>query len=300
MLLTIVLATLVVLFVGLLVLWLFGERWRFFRPSTRSMLGEGGSLHGYVYGRWTNQYIHVLINWLMPRAKSGGWTSLSDHYHGKVLTQEEAEAVVSAKKDIPLRDLEQIIPYPAARNLVLKGPPEVVVYECGCRHARAKSCQPTQVCMIIGKPFTDFILEHNPHSSRRLTQAEALELLRAEHERGHLHSAWFKDACLDRFYAICNCCKCCCGGIEAMTKYGIRMMTSSGYVAEVNQELCNLCEACVDACPFEALSANEKGLERNWEACMGCGVCVEKCPLEAISLVRDEKKGIPLDVRALA
>ena len=300
MLLTIVLATLVVLFVGLLVLWLFGERWRFFRPSTRSMLGEGGSLHGYVYGRWTNQYIHVLINWLMPRAKSGGWTSLSDHYHGKVLTQEEAEAVVSAKKDIPLRDLEQIIPYPAARNLVLKGPPEVVVYECGCRHARAKSCQPTQVCMIIGKPFTDFILEHNPHSSRRLTQAEALELLRAEHERGHLHSAWFKDACLDRFYAICNCCKCCCGGIEAMTKYGIRMMTSSGYVAEVNQELCNLCEACVDACPFEALSANEKGLERNWEACMGCGVCVEKCPLEAISLVRDDKKGIQLDVRALA
>ena len=300
MLLTIVLATLVVLFVGLLVLWLFGERWRFFRPSTRSMLGEGGSLHGYVYGRWTNQYIHVLINWLMPRAKSGGWTSLSDHYHGKVLTQEEAEAIVSAKKDIPLRDLEQIVPYPAARNLVLKGPPEVVVYECGCRHARAKSCQPTQVCMIIGKPFTDFILEHNPHSSRRLTHAEALELLRAEHERGHLHSAWFKDACLDRFYAICNCCKCCCGGIEAMTKYGIRMMTSSGYVAEVNQELCNLCEACVDACPFEALSANEKGLERNWEACMGCGVCVEKCPLEAISLVRDEKKGIPLDVRALA
>ena len=85
-----------------------------------------------------------------------------------------------------------------------------------------------------------------------------------------------------------------------MTKYGIRMMTSSGYVAEVNQELCNLCEACVDACPFEALSANEKGLERNWEVCMGCGVCVEKCPLEAISLVRDEKKGIPLDVRALA
>jgi hypothetical protein len=39
--------------------------------------------------------------------------------------------------------------------------------------------------------------------------AEALDLLRAEHERGHLHSAWFKDVMLNRFYAICNCCKCC-------------------------------------------------------------------------------------------
>ncbi len=300
MLLTIVLAIVATLVVVLLALWLFGERWRFLRPSTLSMLREGGSLHGYVYGRWTNQYIHVLISWLMPKAKPGAWTSLSDHYHGKVLTHEEAEAIVNAQQDIPLRDLEQIIPYPTARNLVLKGPLDVVVYECGCRHARPKSCQPTQVCMVIGKPFTDFILEHNPQSSRRLTPAEALELLRAEHERGHLHSAWFKDACLNRFYAICNCCKCCCGGIEAMRKYGIPMMTSSGYIAEVNQELCNLCEACVDTCPFEALSASEKGLERDWEACMGCGVCVEKCPLEAMSLVRDEKKGIPLDVRALA
>jgi len=44
--------------------------------------------------------------------------------------------------------------------------------------------------MVIGKPFTDFILEHNPDSSRRLTQAEAIELLREEHERGHMHTAW--------------------------------------------------------------------------------------------------------------
>lgn len=290
-----------------LALWLFGERWRLLRRSTKQMVREGGfglnTLHGYLYGRWTNQYVKLLLDSL-PHAppsvgpKAGTW--LSDHYHGKVLTQEQAEAIINSKKDIPLQDLEQIIPYPTARNLVLKGPPDVAVYECACRHARAQSCHPTQVCMVIGQPFVDFILEHNPHSSRRLTQAEALELLLAEHERGHLHSAWFKDALLDRFYAICNCCKCCCGGVEAMTKYGIPMMTSSGYVAQVEQELCNLCAICVDACPFGALATDDSRLLRNWELCMGCGVCVEKCPTEALSLVRDEKKGIPLDVRALA
>ena len=33
---------------------------------------------------------------------------------------------------------------------------------------------------------------------------------------------------------------------------------------------------------------------------MGCGVCLGRCPNEAMTLVRDERKGIPLDVRMLA
>jgi ferredoxin len=223
---------------------------------------------------------------------------LAGHYHGKVLTPDQAEAIITLDHDIPLRDLEQIIPYPMARDLVLKGPPEVAVFQCGCRQIRNNPCQPIQVCMVIGQPFVDFVLEHHPKSSRRLTQTEALELLRAEHERGHLHSAWFKDVLLDRFYAICNCCKCCCGGIEAMVKYGAPTMVSSGYVAKVDEKNCTVCGTCMDACPFGALSLNEV-LAVSWEKCMGCGVCVGQCPSEAISLIRDEKKGIPLDVRML-
>jgi ferredoxin len=256
------------------------------------------ALHGYIYGRWTNQYVKLLINYIFPRLGPRGRKWWADRYHGKVLTQEQAKAIITIDQDIPLRDLEQIIPYPMARDLVLKGPPDVAVYECPCRHARQNPCQPTQVCMVIGQPGVDFVLEHNPQSSRRLTQAEALELLEAEHERGHLHSAWFKDAVMDRFYAICNCCKCCCGGIEAMVKYGIPMMASSGYVAQVDETLCAACAACEDACPFRAIQVNEMSVV-NWEACMGCGVCVRQCPNEAMSLVRDERKGVPLDVRLL-
>jgi len=33
---------------------------------------------------------------------------------------------------------------------------------------------------------------------------------------------------------------------------------------------------------------------------MGCGVCIDVCPSHARSLVRDERKGVPLDVRLLA
>ena len=295
------------LLLATLTVWLFGERWRPLRLSTWRFLREGGlrrllngsAIHAYAYGRWTNQYIDVLINRIYPRLDARGRQHWADHYHGKVLTPEHARAIITLNEEIPLQDLEQIIPYPVARDIVLSGPPDVAVYECGCRHARANHCEPTQVCMIIGQPFVDFVLEHNPQSSRRLTQSEALALLQAEHERGHLHSAWFKDVCLDRFYVICNCCKCCCGGIEAMTKYGIPLMASSGYVAQVDEMLCAVCGICEEVCPFGAIEVEEMAIV-NWEVCMGCGVCEDQCPAEAISLERDGRKGEPLDVQGLA
>jgi len=294
------------LLAGGLGIWIFGERGQLIRPSSwkglravglRSLLNFN-AVHQYVYGRWTNQYIKVLIFQIFPRLSARRRQHWVEHYHAKVLTHEQAEAIVHLDHDLPLRDLEKIIPYPLARDLVLKGPPDVAAYECACRHARPNPCQPTQVCMVIGQPFVDFTLEHNPGSSRRLTQAEAVDLLKAEHDRGHLHSAWFKDACLDRFYVICNCCKCCCGSIEAMVKYGSPFFASSGYVAQVDEARCSACGACVEACPFGALSQNG-ALLVNWDQCMGCGVCASQCATDGISLVRDELKGIPLDVRVM-
>jgi ferredoxin len=296
-----------VLLAALLVLWIFGERGRLMRRSTWEALRGGGlrnllnlkSLHGYIYSRWTNQYLDILFNRIVPRLGDRGKKWWRDRYHAKILTQELAEAMVLLDHDIERRDLEQIIPYPMARDLVLKGPPDVAAYECGCRHTRAHPCQPTQVCMVMGQPFVDFTLEHNPKSSRRLTQPEAVELLRAEHKRGHLHSAWFRDICSNRFYVLCNCCKCCCGGIEAMVKHGGQMMASSGYVSQVDEKRCTSCGVCVEACPFGALSMDEIAVV-SWEKCLGCGVCTGQCPTGAITLVRDERKGVPLDVRLLA
>lgn len=293
--------------VGLLV----AERGRLLRRSTWATLRLarspgprrarwGDLLHTYLYSRWTNQYIGWAIRWVFPRLKlRDGQRAWADHYHGKVLTQEQAEAFVTLDRAVPLQDLEQIIPYPLARDLVLNSPPEIAAYECACRHARAHPCQPTQVCMVIGQPFVDFLLEHHPHTSRRLTQAEALDLLRAEHARGHLHAAYFKDVMLNRCYAICNCCKCCCGGIEAMVKHGVPMLAASGYVAQADPLRCQGCGLCADVCPFDAITVEETS-QVDWAACMGCGVCVDQCEYGALALTRDARKGIPLDVRTLA
>ena len=83
-----------------------------------------------------------------------------------------------------------------------------------------------------------------------------------------------------------------------MTKYGIPMFASSGYVSQVDEAFCTACSICQEACPFEAINIDGTA-KVNWQVCMGCGVCVTKCPHGALSLMRDERKGLPLDVNLL-
>lgn len=298
----VILAALVL--VGISVFWLLGERGRL-RPSTREFFRESGlrlrTVHGYIYGRWTPQYIKALFS--LPVGTSDGGRRLgqwfANRYHGKILTHAHARAIVELNESIERRDLEQIVPFPVARELVLRAPTDVVLYECVCRNARAVHCEPTRVCMVIGKPMSDFVLEHQRGKARRVSTAEAVAVLEAERSRGHVHSAWFKDAMMGRFYALCNCCSCCCGGI-AMMRNGIRMVASSGYVAAVDAELCVACGDCADACPFDAMTRIDGEMIRDRERCMGCGVCETTCATGAVRLVRDPRKGEPLDVRALA
>lgn len=291
---------------ALLIFWLIGERGHLMRSSTWAGLKANGlrnllnlnALHMYIYGRWTGPYLKYLSKYHFPRLSDRKLKKWDDNYHAKILTHDHAEAIIMLDRDIERQGMEQIIPYPTARDIIIQSPPDIVAYECGCRYFSSKPCEPTQVCLVIGKPFTDFALEHNPDKSRRISQSEALQILREEHERGHIHSAWFKDALLDRFFSICNCCKCCCAGIERMKKYGYSAIVSSGFVSRVDNSNCNSCGICADACPFDAISVENTAVI-DWNRCMGCGVCTSKCPSESITLVRDEKKGIPMDVRML-
>jgi ferredoxin len=146
-----------------------------------------------------------------------------------------------------------------------------------------------------------------PFRSRRISPDEALRILSEEDERGHIHTAWFKTAMLDRFYAICNCCKCCCLGMKFMHEHNVRMILPSGYRAVIG-DACIGCGACIASCQFDALEmaalpgsdAGRKRCRVIPGRCFGCGICEGRCRQGAASLVRDPEKGVPLDIEALA
>jgi len=291
----------------------------FFRESRR-LPGHSlfDRLHGYVYGRWPYLYIGVatgehplarilgpIARWILDRfgGESAGespdeGTTFADTYHGKAVPLEQATQLVTVDEEICLKDLERVIPYRRARDIVLKNPDHIVVLDCPCRASREDPCKPLDVCLIIGEPFASFIAEHHPQRSRWIEPQEAVKILQDEDERGHVHHAFFKDAMLGRFYAICNCCTCCCGAMQAH-RTGVPMLAPSGYVSQVDGALCVGCGACVETCPFEAVSLRAGVAVVNGEACMGCGVCVPKCRQDALALVRDASKGEPLDIRKL-
>ncbi len=298
---------------------------RFIAPSTRAFFQEARRvpqlslferLHGYVYGRWPYLYIGVgtgenrlswvfaplarLLGRLIPARHGEGGVKIefADTYHGKVVTLAAATQLVTVDREVTLPDLQDIIPYHLARALILKHPDHIVALECPCRSSRANPCLPLDVCLIVGEPFASFVCEHHPDKARWISQAEAAKILRAEHERGHVSHAFFKEAMLDRFYAICNCCSCCCGAMQAQ-RNGTPMLAASGYVSQVEAALCSGCGTCQEQCQFEAISLVD-GLSRIDEArCMGCGVCVSHCPQQALSLRREAAKGLPLDLNVL-
>ena len=155
------------------------------------------------------------------------------------------------------------------------------------------------VCLIVGEPFASFVSEHHPETSRWITKEQAVRILEEEDARGHVHHAFFKDAMLGRFYAICNCCECCCGAMNAHRR-GTPMLASSGYIAQVQEEMCIGCQTCVDYCQFGALSIGSDGvMEVDHALCMGCGVCESKCPEGGIALVAAPEKGVPLEIDKL-
>jgi len=275
-------------------------------------------LHGYLYSKWPYLYIgvgtgeHKLNRFLAPLflfltsvfspAKEGepedSKLAFANSYHGKVIQIEEAKRLVSIKEEIEIRNIEKVIPFTRAKDIIMKNPEHIIALDCPCRLSRENPCNPVDVCLVVGDPFASFILEHQPEKSRLISSEEAISILEAEHERGHVSHAYFKDAMLNRFYAICNCCSCCCAAFQAQ-RNGTPMIITSGYTAFVNGELCEGCSICSQFCQFDAIAIINQKAVIDSEFCYGCGVCVDKCEQKAIVLNLDPAKGIPLEINKL-
>ena len=282
----------------------------------------GKMAEGYIYLKWINLYIYHIRNVvpdpevtlrypeevatpeadeLAKMAAEQAFPTLASAetstYHSNVVKLDDAKSLVTVKQEISLTNLETIVPFKHARDIILKNPDHIAVIDCSCRSTKENPCKPIDVCIAVGEPYASFALEHKVNNARKISQEEAVEIIEAEDDRGHIHTAWFKEAMGGRFYAICNCCKCCCAAMRGF-RWGVPIIAPSGYVSEISED-CNGCGQCIDFCQFEALTLKDERAEVIYDKCMGCGVCETKCPVDAISLKRDPAKGNPLDIKAL-
>ena len=144
-------------------------------------------LRYYIFqARWTKiPLIGRLVRWvanIYGKKASGAC----------LLTTEEAEEIVDSAGGLAL------------------GP-------CTCRAVFRNCDNPIDAEIMVGLTRNIFI-EERPQDYRQITKQEAKDILRQCHQRGLIHTII---KCRHDYYAICNCCPCCCVPLRLSKQYGI-------------------------------------------------------------------------------
>jgi uncharacterized protein len=123
----------------------------------------------------------------------------------------------------------------------------------------------------IGCPIivsNDFEYVKTPHLNAEVCKVliEADSILVLSHVKGHMCSGFGG--------AIKNLGM---GAVSTKTKADIHNLSNPMFVAD-----CINCQACVKACPVNAITARTDKVLINYDGCWGCGVCINVCPQNAL------------------
>jgi ferredoxin len=175
----------------------------------------------------------------------------------------------------------------------------IVVQPCDCRRLGQNCNLPVETCIWLDDGALATL---DRGHGRRLTKAEAKELLRWTDKKGLMHTAdseWQNRG----LHAICNCCACDCYPFRAAQELGSKgVWPKSRYIAIYDRDLCNLCGACVKRCHFEAFYHDgstvkidgrvKKNVVFDPEKCWGCGLCANTCLSAAIVMESLDEKTV--------
>ena len=100
---------------------------------------------------------------------------------------------------------------------------ELAVGPCTCR-IQFKNCDNPIDVEIMLWPNGNVFAEDRPEEYREISREEAKEILRRCNERGLIHTII---KCREDYYAICNCCPCCCVPLRLSKQYGIGAIARS-------------------------------------------------------------------------
>ena len=178
-----------------------------------------------------------------------------------------------------IQDKRQLISYYQAVYYLQKAS-ALTLIDCLCRTTHQRCEKPRKVCLAFGEQ-AEFFIERG--IGEKIDINKGLEILHIAEENGLVHS--IDNSENPNF--ICNCCECCCVFVQGLKKYGIfTSIGKSGFIAILNQELCNQCGVCIEKCIFEVITYENEEIKFNNDKCFGCGLCAYNCPQKAIKLIR--------------
>jgi hypothetical protein len=115
-----------------------------------------------------------------------------NQHGGFLLNLEEAEKIIDASETVSL------------------GP-------CSCRQVFSNCQRPVMSEIVVGAG-PEVYAGLDGERFRKISHQEAKEIMRDCHSQGMLHTIMH---CRGLFYAICNCCSCCCVPFRLRKNYGI-------------------------------------------------------------------------------
>ncbi len=180
--------------------------------------------------------------------------------------------------------------YDRASN-VIKNAKFITVSMCFCRHKMqhlGKACYaPMDVCLTFGD--SAYTLSKHGYG-RAIEAAEGLEILNKAHDYNLVQCG---ENVRDGSVFLCNCCGCCCEGMQAIKQFGYsNPIQTTAFLPQVIEESCIGCGKCSNACPIDAIKVDPlfKKAKVDEGICLGCGICVRNCPKKSIYLKHREKE----------
>ncbi len=208
-------------------------------------------------------------------------------------------------------------PVSVIEHFIREASHHLILSRCPCRSENGcKEFDPYFGCTFLGPA----VLDVDPEVGRLVSMEEALEHLRQATQAGLV-------SCLGKFkgdaimlglknhhqlMTICHCCPCCC--ISTAIPLASRetrevLVKMEGITITVDEDKCNGCGRCVQACIFGQMALSERGkpaadratqsgpqgtrkrpekLAVIGEECKGCGRCAMACKEGAISVRVDD------------
>jgi hypothetical protein len=106
---------------------------------------------------------------------------------------------------------------PKQAEQVIEAAEGLAVGPCTCRETFHNCDHPVNAEIMLGLTRNVFVSER-PDDYREITTEEARRILKDSRERGLIHTLI---KCRDDFYAMCNCCTCCCVPLRLSSRHGI-------------------------------------------------------------------------------